>query len=56
MSDTQKAVPAHPADSKPKVKGRREGLSAVPRGEIDYDLLHKDVKSRFPKVLARLAE
>ena len=35
---------------------RRPDYRPHPQKEIDYDALHKDVSSRYPKIMKRLAE
>jgi hypothetical protein len=50
--DAQKEV--HPTQKRPDRP--KDYYRAKPCGELDYVALTKDVKERFPKILARLAE
>ncbi len=45
-----------PVAAKPLSERSKDYYRAKPSGEIDYDALAKDVKRRFPKILAHLAE
>lgn len=51
-ADPKKARPS----AKSQAKRPKEYYRARPSGEIDYAELAKDVKKRFPKILAHLAE
>ena len=57
MSFIEKTNP-NQARGDAKVRGERpkDYYRAKPNGEIDYAALAKDVKKRFPKILAHLAE
>ncbi len=55
MSYVEKAQYA-PGAATPKNERPKEYYRARPCGELDYKALVEDVKRRFPKILAHLAE
>jgi hypothetical protein len=56
MNSPRKASATQARGAHPAKDHGKDYYRAEPRGEIDYDALAKDVKHRFPKILARLAE
>jgi len=57
MSFSEKTDPKKTsASAKTPAKRPKDYFRARPSGEIDYRELAADVKKRFPKILARLAE
>jgi len=55
MNFLMKAPATHAPVATPSKQRPKEFYRAHPCGEIDYEALTKDVKRRFPKILAYLA-